>query len=270
MDAPKAPPRTIDQFCGKVCSCVRFSPDHAAISAELTGHMEEHRDALLEANPGMTLWDAESEAVRGMGDPEELGRWLNQIHNPRLGWFQIWFRRVVWTLAALVLLFALPQAKETITNLIAPASYDGIGMGHLLEHYDEYDVVADFTPGAVWQYEGYTFSIQRAVVTHSETSAYRDEALHLSYLLKVTHSDPWQRGRNSGSGCGQRTIWATAIPPKVSRSCTSCPPPPGIPPAIPPPSIPSPPTTICGWAASIRRQLPSLSTLTASERTPSL
>lgn len=194
MDAPKAPPRTIDQFCGKVCSCVQFSPDHAAISAELTGHMEEHRDALLEANPGMTLWDAESEAVRGMGDPEELGRWLNQIHNPCLGWIQIWFRRVVWTLAVLVLLFALPRAGELVTNLIAPASYDGIGMGHLLEHYDEYDVVADFTPGAVWQHEGYTFSIQRAVVTHSETSVYRDEALHLSYLLKVTHSDPWQRG----------------------------------------------------------------------------
>ena len=194
MDAPGGSRLTINQFCGQVCSFVRFSPDHDAISAELTGHMEEHRDTLLEAYPNMTLWDAESRAVRAMGDPEELGRWLDQIHHPLLGWFQIWFRRVVWTLAVLILLFALPQAKETVTNLIAPPSYDGVGMGYLLEHYDEYDVVADFTPGAVWQYEGYTFSIQRAVVTHSETSVYRDEALHLSYLLKVTHSNPWQRG----------------------------------------------------------------------------
>ena len=146
MDAPAAARPTIEQFCGKVCSFVRFSPDHAAISAELTGHMEEHRDALLEACPNMTLRDAESRAVRAMGDPEELGRWLDQIHNPRLGWFQIWFRRVVWTLAVLILLFALPQAKETVTNLTAPPSYDGVGMGYLLEHYDEYDVVADFTP----------------------------------------------------------------------------------------------------------------------------
>lgn len=194
MDAPGGPRLTIDQFCGQVCSFVRFSPDHDAISAELAGHMEEHRDTLLEAYPNMTLWDAESRAVRAMGDPEELGRWLDQIHHPLLGWFQIWFRRVVWTLAILILLFALPQAKETVTNLIAPPSYDGVGMGYLLEHYDEHDVVADFTPGAVWQYEGYTFSIQRAVVTHSETSVYRDEALHLSYLLKVSHSSPWQRG----------------------------------------------------------------------------
>lgn len=194
MDTPKVPRRTMEQFCGQVCSFVRFSPDHEAISAKLTGHMEEHRDALLEAHPSMTLWDAESEAVRAMGDPEALGRQLDQIHDHRLGWFQIWFRRVVWTLTVLILLFALPRMGEIITNLTASPSYDGFGIGYLLEHYDEYDVVADFTPNAIWQWNGYTFSIQRAVVTHSETSVYSDEALHLSYLLKVTHSNPWQRG----------------------------------------------------------------------------
>ena len=188
MAAPGKPRLTMEQFCGRVCAFVRFSPDHDAITAELAAHLEDHRDALLEAHPSMTLWDAESRAVRSMGDAEELGRWLDQIHDPRLGWFQIWFRRVVWTLAALILLFALPQAKETATSLIAPPNYDGVGMGYLLEHYDEYDVVADLTPGAVWRYEGYTFSIQRAIVTRS------DESLLLDYLLKVTHSNPWQRG----------------------------------------------------------------------------
>ena len=182
------PSSSFESFCGHVCAFVRFSPDHAAISAELTGHMEEHRDALLERYPDMPLRDAESRAVQAMGDAEELGRWLDQIHNPRLGWFQIWFRRLVWTLAVLILLFALPRAKEMILNLAAPPNYDGFGIGYVLEHYEEYDIAADYTPGAVWQYEGYTFSIQRAVVTRS------DEALHLSYLLKVTHPNPWQRG----------------------------------------------------------------------------
>ena len=188
------PDNLFDAFCQQVCSFVRFSPDHASITTELTAHLEDHRDALLELRPGLTPEEAEEAAVQAMGDPEELGRALNESHSTLLGWFQIWFRRVVWTLAALILLFALPRARETVTNLTAPPSYDGVGMGYLLEHYDQYDVVADFTPGAVWQYEGYTFSIQRAVVTHSETSVYRDEALHLSYLLKVTHSNPWQRG----------------------------------------------------------------------------
>ena len=193
MDAPHKSRLTMEQFCGKVCAFVRFSPDHDAITAELTGHMEEHRDALLEAHPDMTLWDAETAAARAMGDPEALGRALNESHSPLLGWFQIWFRRAVWTLAALILLFTLPQVKEMVTNLTAPPSYNGVGMGYLLEHYDQYDVVADFTPGAVWQYEGYAFSIQRAVVTRSKASESSDEALHLSYLLKVTHSNPWQR-----------------------------------------------------------------------------
>lgn len=189
MDAPKVPRRTMEQFCGQVCSFVRFSPDHEAISAELTGHMEEHRDALLEAHPSMTLWDAESEAVRAMGDPEALGRQLDQIHDPRLGWFQIWFRRVVWTLTVLILLFALPRVGEIITNLTAPPSY-GWELNYILEHYNDYDVVADFTSDTAWQYEGYTFSIPRAVVVRSSNGDY----LTLFYAMKATHSNPWQRG----------------------------------------------------------------------------
>ncbi len=188
MDAPNAPRRTMEQFCGHVCAFVRFAPDHAAITVELTGHMEEHRDALLEAHPELTLWDAESRAVQAMGDAEELGLWLDQIHNPRLGWFQIWFRRVVWTLAALILLFTLPQTGEMASNLTAPLSHGG-NMASLLEHYDERNVVSDFTPAATWQYQGYTFSIPRAVVTHAA-----DGSLTLHYTMKISHPNPWLRG----------------------------------------------------------------------------
>ena len=41
MDAPAAARPTIEQFCGKVCSFVRFSPDHAAITAELKARIVE-------------------------------------------------------------------------------------------------------------------------------------------------------------------------------------------------------------------------------------
>ena len=188
MDAPGKPRLTMEQFCGRVCAFVRFSPDHGAITAELTGHMEEHRDALLETRPHMPLWDAETAAVRAMGDPEALGRALNESHSPLLGWFQIWFRRAVWTLAALILLVTLPQARETISNLTAPLSHGG-NMASLLEHYDGLDVVADLTPAAAWQYQGYTFSIPRAVVTRSY-----DGTLTLFYTMKAAHPDPRLRG----------------------------------------------------------------------------
>ncbi|WP_337650161.1 permease prefix domain 1-containing protein, partial [Flavonifractor sp.] len=94
MSAPAAAPhRTISQFCDHVCMYVRFRPDHEAITAELTAHLEDHKDAILEIHPDMTLWEAERRAVEAMGNPEELGRWLDSIHNPLLGWLQIWFVR---------------------------------------------------------------------------------------------------------------------------------------------------------------------------------
>ena len=188
MEAPGKSRLTIEQFCGKVCAFVRFQPDHAAITAELTAHLEDHRDALLEAHPDLTLWEAETAATRAMGDPEALGRALNESHSPLLGWFQIWFRRAVWTLAVLILLFTLPQVGEMATNLTAPLSY-GLGMVSLLKDYDERDVVSDFTPTATWQYQGYTFSIPRAVVTRSS-----DGSLTLFYTMKASHSNPWLRG----------------------------------------------------------------------------
>ena len=95
MLPPEVPHRTIGQFCEHVCMYVRFRPDHDAITEELTGHLEDHKDALLEGDPDMPLLEAEYRAVASMGDAEELGRWLDSIHSPVLGWFQIWFFRAV-------------------------------------------------------------------------------------------------------------------------------------------------------------------------------
>ena len=96
---------TIPDYCAAVCRFVRFSPDHDAITAELTAHLEDHRDALLELRSGLTQEEAEEAAVEAMGDPEELGRALNESHSPLLGWFQIWFQAVVWFLSAIIVIF---------------------------------------------------------------------------------------------------------------------------------------------------------------------
>lgn len=189
LGSPTRP--AIQEFCQAVCAFVRFSPDHAAITAELAAHLEDHQAALLERNPDMPPEEAETEAIRAMGSPEELGRALNESHSPLLGWFQIWFRRAVWGLAVLVLLINLPQAVRTLTGLAAPPVYwDSMRLGYLLAHYEEYDVTADFAPTAAWQDGGYTFSIPRAVVTRSSDGAAQD----LYYLMKVTHANPWHRG----------------------------------------------------------------------------
>ena len=174
-----------NDFCGRVCGRVRFSPDHEAITQELTAHLEDHMDALVAR--GFPPETAAQQAVAAMGDPEEIGRELDKSHSPLLGWFQIWFRVAVWGLAALVLLFTLPQAGTIATELAAPIDYGGY-INEFLTHYDEYDIVADLTPGAVWHYEGYTFSIPRALVVRAS-----DGPLNLYYTVKAAHSNPWHR-----------------------------------------------------------------------------
>ena len=159
MSAPAAAPhRTISQFCDHVCMYIRFRPDHEAITAELTAHLEDHKDAILEIHPDMTLWEAERRAVEAMGNPEELGRWLDSIHNPLLGWLQIWFVRAVCILAALVLVLALPQAERVHNQAADIQRLRNWGPS------DREHVTADFTPDGTWTWRGYTFSIPLSLI----------------------------------------------------------------------------------------------------------
>ncbi len=73
----------VDRFCSRVCAHVRFSPDHAAITAELTAHLEDHA-AALEAR-GFPSDVAVQQAVDAMGDPKEIGKELDKSHSPFLG-----------------------------------------------------------------------------------------------------------------------------------------------------------------------------------------
>ena len=174
-----------NEFCGRVCRRVRFRPDRAAITAELTAHLEDHMDALVAR--GFPPETAARQAVAAMGDPEEIGRELDKSHSFLLGWFQICFRAAVWGLAMLVLLFTLPQAGIIAAELTAPL-HDGGYIDELLTRYDEYDIVADLNPGAVWHYEGYAFSIPRALVVRAS-----DGSLSLHYTVRADHPNPWHR-----------------------------------------------------------------------------
>ena len=174
-----------NEFCGRVCRRVRFRPDRAAITAELTAHLEDHMDALVAR--GFPPETAARQAVAAMGDPEEIGKELDKSHSPLLGWFQICFRIAVWGLAVLVLLFTLPQVGAIAEDLTAPLQ-DGGHLDEFLTQNDEYDIVADLNPGAVWHYEGYTFSIPRALVVRAS-----DGSLSLHYAVKAVHRNPWHK-----------------------------------------------------------------------------
>ncbi|WP_294756191.1 hypothetical protein [uncultured Flavonifractor sp.] len=179
MLPPEVPHRTIGQFCDHVCMYVRFRPDHDAITEELTGHLEDHKDVLLEGDPDMPLLEAEYRAVASMGDAEELGRWLDSIHSPVLGWFQIWFFRAVVLVGVLALLLLLPQAERAAQQLAARPPE--------LEISENSRVIAALHPEGAWSWQDYTFSIPQAVETQDW------DGRSVKALLKIAHPNPWRK-----------------------------------------------------------------------------
>lgn len=81
-----------------VLAQVRFRPDRAAIEAELTAHYEDHVQDLERVGYDRQL--AEQRALAAMGDPEEIGRALDKVHKPWLGW--IW-RLSRWLMVVLAI-----------------------------------------------------------------------------------------------------------------------------------------------------------------------
>lgn len=191
MDAPDTPRPAIEAFCTVVCGFVRFWPDHAAITAELTAHLEDHRDTLLELRPDLTSEEAEVAAVQDMGDPEALGRALNESHSPRFGWFQILFRVSVRTSLVLLLLFCfVPLGVDALGTALNPPLYND-GTNAIIEAYDQTEILADYHPeDAVCYLEHYTFTVERVLVTPRPHTFTGEPTLWVSILLKAVNLDP--------------------------------------------------------------------------------
>lgn len=76
----------LDRFrwCERVCEQVRFRPDHRGIKRELEAHMEDCCELLMAS--GMEAEAAEAAMLERMGDPAEVGKALDRVHKPLLGW----------------------------------------------------------------------------------------------------------------------------------------------------------------------------------------
>lgn len=90
-----------ETYCAAVCVMVRWKAYHAAITDELTGHMEDHADYLIAK--GVAPDEAAAHAVAAMGDPYELGKELDRQHSPWCAWLTVLFT----ALSAILLLTAL-------------------------------------------------------------------------------------------------------------------------------------------------------------------
>ena len=108
-----------ERYCDQVCSQVRCTPDHPLITAELTAHMEDRRDAYLRA--GFPEEEAEQKAVEAMGDPMQVGKLMAKAHPMKWDILHAAARMLL----CLSLLFLLLPAFNRILNWIPSRSYSG-------------------------------------------------------------------------------------------------------------------------------------------------
>ncbi|MBE7030125.1 MAG: hypothetical protein E7409_01710 [Ruminococcaceae bacterium] len=72
------------QYIELVLSRVRFRFDHAKIRDELQAHLEDATEWYC--NGGMAPDAANRAAIASMGDAQEVGRALDRVHHPLIGW----------------------------------------------------------------------------------------------------------------------------------------------------------------------------------------
>lgn len=72
----------IREYIDNVCDQIRYKPIRNEIAEELTNHLEECKENYIQ--DGMKETEAESNAVKQMGDAEKVGKQLNKIHRPKL------------------------------------------------------------------------------------------------------------------------------------------------------------------------------------------
>lgn len=127
-----------NEWMEQVLREVRFAPDRRKIRQELAEHMEDRMEEYLEAMGAYDdadgcpdfdelLEKAEVRLMNSMGDPEELGRELNQQHKPWLGW--LWMAsRVLLTasvclVAGLTVLLGVTALEESTGTLYPEEKY---------------------------------------------------------------------------------------------------------------------------------------------------
>ena len=73
-----------DQYLDEICSQIRFKEVHPQIRQELVSHFDEIVNECVAR--GATQELAESEALRRLGDPINVGRQLDKSHRPQMDW----------------------------------------------------------------------------------------------------------------------------------------------------------------------------------------
>jgi len=92
------PPAGFAAYLREACSCVRWRRARGAVKEELLGHLEDQRDAFLEA--GLEREEAERQALEDIGPAELVGKGLDKAYRPGRDWAMLLAALLLTGLAA--------------------------------------------------------------------------------------------------------------------------------------------------------------------------
>ena len=99
---PKTP---TEHWLDRVCAYLPAGHRRSAVRRELRAHLDDRLRALRAQ--GITGNDAEQQAVRAMGDADELGRALADLHHPLHRFFGLLCAALLWGVILLLFIYVL-------------------------------------------------------------------------------------------------------------------------------------------------------------------
>lgn len=180
------------RWCDQVCQCIRFKPDREAVRLELLGHMEDEYEMIRAS--GLCENEAEQRTLEAMGDPAEVGRLLDSVHKPLLGWVWLiskWLVALAMVAAAVCLYFGWDSYFWTAELLSFQDYLDPEVDIYQAENGDtSYRLCYTDGGGRTASTDGYTFRMEKAAVWRS------GDWFRLYGNLTVDGFLPWEDGLN--------------------------------------------------------------------------
>ena len=152
----------------------RLTPEEKQdVLAELDAHMEDRICALLDLGYDEAL--AEERVMAAMGDPEQVGKQLNAVHKPWLGWLWV----VSKVLVILTLIVSLVCVFPTVRRY-QDAVRDDAEKTNTVEYWvQEVPLVSRYMVDKTMEIDGYRFTVD-------EVSWWReDELVRLAVCVAV-------------------------------------------------------------------------------------
>jgi len=217
------PMKTFREFCDGVVKEIPRATgrEKEDIRWELTDHLLEHRDMLVEH--GYDELEAERRAIEAMGDPVEIGRAWNEKLSP----FWLWAGRICLVLFVLILWDNLSAINSRVGQVFEALEVRyAEDAGTRIDPMQGCDLLWEDDPEIEQQFGEHIIRIHRVELWED---TYQKENFYILRLYFVTYHEDllghslsmhafdgmkFEGGEYAGGGAGQ-TKFATWIKPKV-------------------------------------------------------